>query len=253
MGGALLRGWLASGFPAGRIFVREPFPSPEIADLLETHSIAQLPLSAPGILVLAVKPQAIDAVLAETAPLAGPGTVILSIAAGRRIASIASQVADGAAVVRAMPNLPAEIGRGMTAACANTATSESQRANCEVLLRAVGDVAWLPSEELMDAVTALSGSGPAYVFHLTECLTEAGSAAGLPESLAAHLARMTVAGAGELLGRSELSAGELRANVTSPHGTTAAALEVLMRKPGLKELLVEAVAAARRRSDELSR
>src|SRR5262249_5906336 len=154
---------------------------------------------APDVLVLAVKPQIMNAVLPDVARFAGPATAILSIAAGRTIASIASQFPPGAAIVRAMPNLPAAIGRGITAACANMEVTTQRRALCETLLRAAGEVTWISDESLLDAVTAISGSGPAYVFYLTECLAEAGLAAGLPRELAAQLARATLTGAGELL------------------------------------------------------
>ncbi|MGO9544456.1 MAG: pyrroline-5-carboxylate reductase [Rhodomicrobium sp.] len=252
MGGALLRGWLAAGFPAGSLAVAEPTPSPEIAALLKEKAIAPAPQQAPDVLVLAVKPQIMNEVLAAMAPLAGPDTAVLSIAAGRTVASIAAYFAPGTAIVRAMPNLPAEIGRGITAAYANAQVTPAQRALCGQLLQAAGEVAWIDDETLIDAVTAVSGSGPAYVFHLAECLTDAGVAAGLPAVLAAQLARATVSGAGELLHRSPLPAAQLRENVTSPGGTTAAGLSVLAGEPGLKDLIRDTVAAAARRSRELS-
>ncbi len=252
MGGALLRGWLASGFPASSLAVAEPHPSAEIAALLKEKAIAEAPRTAPDVLVLAVKPQMMSEVLAGAAPLAGSGTAVLSIAAGRTVASIAAHFAPGTAIVRAMPNLPAEIGRGITVACANAQVTPERRALCDALLRAAGEVAWIEDESLIDAVTAVSGSGPAYVFHLAECLADAGVAAGLPAELASRLARATVTGAGELLHRSPLSPAQLRENVTSPGGTTAAGLCVLAGEPGLKDLIVETVAAAARRSRELS-
>jgi pyrroline-5-carboxylate reductase len=252
MGGALLRGWLAAGFPAQSLTVADPNAGPEIAELLKIHAIAARPLAAPDLMVLAVKPQIMNEVLAGIAPLAGPQTAVLSIAAGRTVASIAAHFAPGTAIVRAMPNLPAEIGRGITAAFANAQVSRERRALCDALLHAAGEVAWIDDEGLIDAVTAVSGSGPAYVFHLVECLTEAAVAAGLPADLAAQLARATVTGAGELLHRSPLSAARLRENVTSPGGTTAAGLSVLMGEPSLKALIRDTVAAAARRSRELS-
>jgi pyrroline-5-carboxylate reductase len=151
-----------------------------------------------------------------------------------------------------MPNLPAEIGRGITAAYANAHVSPDQRALCDALIRPAGEVAWIADESYIDAVTAVSGSGPAYVFYLAECLAKAGRDAGLPVELAKQLARATVTGAGELLNRSELSPAQLRENVTSPAGTTAAGLSVLMGEPGLEDLIRETVAAAARRSSELS-
>lgn len=252
MGGALLRGWLAAGFPAHSLAVAEPNPAPEIAALLKSHAIAARPGSAPDLMVLAVKPQIMNEVLAKIAPLAGPQTAVLSIAAGRTVASIAAHFAPGTAIVRAMPNLPAEIGRGITAAFANPQVTPERRALCDALLRAAGEVAWIDDEGLIDAVTAVSGSGPAYVFHLVECLADAAVAAGLPADLAAQLARATVTGAGELLHRSPLSPAQLRENVTSPGGTTAAGLSVLMGEPSLKALIRDTVAAAARRSRELS-
>ncbi len=252
MGGALLRGWLAAGFPASSLAVREPQPSPEIAALLIDKGIPGQPRSAPDVLVLAVKPQIMAKVLDEVAPQAGPHTAVLSIAAGRTVHSIASHFPPGTAIVRAMPNLPAELGRGITAAFANAHIDAAQRDLCGMLLSAVGEVAWVEEESWLDEVTAVSGSGPAYVFYLVECLAEAGRDAGLPPELAMQLARVMVSGAGELLHQSPLSAAQLRENVTSPGGTTAAGLSVLMRKPGLEELMRETVAAAARRSRELS-
>ncbi len=252
MGGALLRGWLAAGFPAQSLTVADPNAGPEIAELLKIHAIAARPGSAPDLMVLAVKPQLMNEVLAGIAPLAGPRTAVLSIAAGRTVASIAAHFAPGTAIVRAMPNLPAEIGRGITAAFANPQVTPERRALCDALLRAAGEVAWIDDEGSIDAVTAVSGSGPAYVFHLVECLAEAAVAAGLPADLAAQLARATVTGAGELLHRSPLPPAQLRENVTSPGGTTAAGLSVLMGEPSLKALIRDTVAAATRRSRELS-
>jgi pyrroline-5-carboxylate reductase len=177
----------------------------------------------------------------------------LSILAGKTIGDLRGRMPRARAAVRAMPNLPASIGRGATGAAASPEVSDAQRAMADTLLRAVGIVEWLPSEDLIDAVTAVSGSGPAYVFHLAECLAEAGVAAGLPPDLARRLARATVTGAGELLFQSDLAPETLRQNVTSPGGTTAAALEVLMGPSGgMKPLLREAVAAAKRRAEELA-
>ena len=252
MGGALLRGWLAAGIPAASLTVREPHPSPDMAALLKAHGIAGKPASAPGVIVLAVKPQIMTQALGEIAPFAGPQTAVLSIAAGRTVASIARAFPPQTAIVRAMPNLPAEIGRGITAAFANPHVTAAQRELCGKLLGAAGEVAWIDDEGQLDAVTALSGSGPGYVFYLVECLAAAGRDAGLPEDLAMKLARATLAGSGELLHRSPLPAAKLRENVTSPAGTTAAGLAVLMRDPGLSSLLREAVAAAANRSRELS-
>jgi pyrroline-5-carboxylate reductase len=195
----------------------------------------------------------LDEAAASLNTLLGPQTLIISILAGKTISDLRSRLPAATAVVRAMPNLPASIGRGATGAAANAEVSERQRLMADTLLRSNGILEWLPSEDLIDAVTAVSGSGPAYVFHLVECLAEAGAAAGLPPELAQRLARATVTGAGELLFQSELPPATLRQNVTSPGGTTAAALEVLMGEPhGLKALMRDAVAAAKRRAEELS-
>lgn len=258
MGGALLEGWIAGGLDPSRIIVQDPSPPSEIAQFLERHGVRTEPTlpslpAPPAVILAAVKPQVMDQVFAPLAPLAGPATVVISIAAGKTIASFERRLAPGIAVVRAMPNTPAQVGRGITACVANAATTPAQKETATALLSAVGEVVWLDREEDMDAVTAVSGSGPAYVFLLAECLEEAGRAAGLSPELAAALARATVSGAGELLHRSALDAATLRQNVTSPGGTTAAALAVLMREGGLKALMTEAVAAAVRRSRELSK
>jgi pyrroline-5-carboxylate reductase len=223
-----------------------------MAALLKANGIADQPSSAPNVLVLAVKPQTMAKVLDEVAPLAGSQTAVLSIAAGRTVASIARHFPPNTAIVRVMPNLPAEIGRGITAAFANPHVSTAQRDLCGELLSSAGEVAWIEDENYLDAVTAVSGSGPGYVFYLVECLAAAGRDAGLPPDLAEKLARATIEGAGELLRRSPLSPAQLRENVTSPGGTTAAGLSVLMRELGLMDLLRETVAAAARRSRELS-
>ena len=209
-------------------------------------------IAPPAVIIAAVKPQMMDQVFAPLAKLAGPDTVILSIAAGRSIASFEKHLSPGIAVVRAMPNTPAAIGRGITGAVGNAHMSPAQKATCDGLLRAVGDVVWISDEALIDAVTAVSGSGPAYVFLLAECLAEAGRAAGLDAVTAAKLARATVSGAGELLHQSASDAATLRQNVTSPGGTTAAALSVLMRDGnGLQRLMTEAVLAAKNKGRAL--
>ncbi|MBL29092.1 MAG: pyrroline-5-carboxylate reductase [Rhodospirillaceae bacterium] len=259
MGGALLAGWLARGeVTPDRVTVVEP--SSETCDILrERHgvqpvadadSVAANPM--PDAVILAVKPQLMDQVAPAYRSFADRGALILSIAAGKTVADIERSVGGKAAVVRAMPNTPASIGRGMTVACANRHVDEQQQTLCGRLLTAVGDMAWLDDETLMDAVTGVSGSGPAYVFWMIECLADAGVAAGLPRDLADRLARATVAGAGELAWRAEESATTLRENVTSPQGTTAAALEVLMASDGLAPLMKRAVAAAADRSRALS-
>jgi pyrroline-5-carboxylate reductase len=259
MGHALLAGWLQGGLEPGRIVVQDPAPQPHIRQELEArgiklHTGVAAVSEPPAVLLLAVKPQVMDEVLAQLAKLVGSETVVVSIAAGRQIAGLAAHLPEGTAVVRAMPNTPASVGRGITVAVGNAHVTAGQRDACDRLLGAVGEVAWVDDEGLIDAVTAVSGSGPAYVFYLAECLAEAGVAAGLAPALARQLARATVAGAGELLHRSLLDAATLRRNVTSPGGTTAAALEVLTdENEGLPELVRNAVAAAARRSRELAK
>jgi pyrroline-5-carboxylate reductase len=253
MGHALLEGWLDQGVPASQLFVRDPLLSEETAAMIVGRGVSLGASSfPPAIVVLAVKPQALDQALEETRTDIRDGTLVLSIAAGRSIASISRHVAPGASVVRAMPNTPAAIARGMTVACAGPGVTDEHREVCEALLGAVGEVAWIEDEAQMDAVTAVSGSGPAYVFHLAEALTDAGVAAGLDPLLAARLAEKTIAGAGALIERSGLTPEELRRNVTSKGGTTEAALQVLMQdETGLKALMRRAVEAAAGRSREL--
>jgi pyrroline-5-carboxylate reductase len=254
MGGAMLEGWLALGFDPSQAVVFEPHPSGEIVALAAKG--VQLNPSAASVtaaaLMIAVKPQVAGEVIPTYASLAGSETVVVSIMAGQTLRTLAGLLPSGTAIVRSMPNTPAAIGRGITVAVPNTHVSTTQRDLAHRLLAAIGGVEWIDDEGLMDAVTAVSGSGPAYVFLLAEAMAEAGVAAGLPPALAAKLARETVAGSGELLHRSDLDAAILRRNVTSPGGTTAAALEVLMSSPGLAALMERAIAAATRRSRELA-
>ena len=252
MGGAMLTGWLAQGLDAKRVVVIEPSPPPDIA-ALAAKGVRLNPKDAGAIetLVVAVKPQSFRDAGAALKPLVGTSTLVVSIMAGMTVAAI--EAACGGDVVRAMPNTPAAIGRGITVAVAARGVSAAQRATADALLSATGSVEWVDDESLMDAVTAVSGSGPAYVFLLAEELARAGVAAGLPEELAMKLARETVAGSGELLHRSELPAATLRQNVTSPGGTTAAALDVLMAGDGMQPLMTRAIAAATRRSRELAK
>jgi pyrroline-5-carboxylate reductase len=254
MGGAMLAGWLARGLDAQRVVVIEPYPSDDIRALV-TKGVRLNPspkdIGVAATLVVALKPQSFRESGPDLKPFAGPATLVVSIMAGTTIAAIAAVC--GSIVVRAMPNTPAAIGRGITVAVASKSVSSDQRAVADALLRATGAVEWVDDESLMDAVTAVSGSGPAYVFLLAEELARAGVEAGLPPDLAARLARETVAGSGELLHRSELASATLRQNVTSPGGTTAAALDVLMAKDGMQPLLTRAVAAATRRSNELAK
>ena len=256
MGGALLEGWFKQGLDPTTVFIQDPALSDGTRALASSLGVVagaapELP-EAPAVVVIAVKPDVTEAILANIAPVAGPQTVILSIAAGRTLESLSRPLPKSAAVVRAMPNTPASVGEGITVCIANAHVSEGQKLLCDALLAAVGEVVWVDDEALIDPVTAVSGSGPAYVFHLAECLEEAGIEAGLPPELAARLARATIAGAGVLLKQSDLDATTLRTNVTSPKGATAAALDVLMDDDALKDLLARAVAAASKRSRELS-
>jgi len=254
MGAAMLRGWLDRGLPPESVLAVEPNP-PALDGLAVRHcaDAAGLPADfVPRIVVLAVKPQVMAAVLPAYRRLARPGTVFLSIAAGRTIASMAAALGPDAAIVRSIPNTPAAVGRGITVACANPAVDPAGRALCDALLAAVGEVAWVEDEALIDPVTAVSGNGPAYVFLLMECMAEAGRSVGLPAELAMRLARVTVSGAGELARLSPEPAAQLRRNVTSPGGTTEAALGVLMAADGIQPVFNRALAAAVRRARELA-
>ncbi len=254
MGGALLEGWIGLGVDPARIAVIEPQPAAPIAALAArgVRINPEVAALSPAAVVIAVKPQVAPQIMADVAALMTPSTVAVSIMAGRTLAFLGGALPGGAAIVRAMPNTPAAIGRGITVAVPNAAVGPTQRGLADALLAAAGAVEWIDDEALMDAVTAVSGSGPAYVFLLAECLAHAGEKAGLPAALAARLARATVAGSGELLHRSSADAAELRRNVTSPGGTTAAALDVLMAGDGLDQLMQRAVAAATKRSRELA-
>ena len=254
MGGAMLSGWLDGGLDTKRVTIIEPFPSDDTRDFVargvrlnpETKDIGTA-----DVLVLAVKPQMFREAGPQLKPLVDSSTLVVSIMAGTTIAAL-TEVCGGK-VIRAMPNTPAAIGRGITVAVPADGVTRDQRAVADALLRATGGVEWVEDEALMDAVTAVSGSGPAYVFLIAEELARAGVAAGLPEALATTLARATVSGSGELLRLSDLDSATLRKNVTSPGGTTAAALEVLMGADGFQPLLTRAIAAATKRSRELAK
>jgi pyrroline-5-carboxylate reductase len=257
MGLSMLAGWLDRGLDPKQLIVQDPSPPARAKELIGKHGIdLRASVGAlrqpPAVLVVAVKPQVMDQVFPPLAKLADQSTLVLSVAAGRRIDGFEQHLPKGTAVVRCIPNTPSSVGRGITGAVGNAHVTSAQRATCDALLRAIGEVVWLEDEGLIDAVTAVSGSGPAYVFYLAECLAEAGVKAGLPPDLASKLARWTVSGAGELLHRSDLPADVLRQNVTSPNGTTFAALQVLMADHGLAELMREAVAEATKRSRELA-
>ncbi|NNL72101.1 MAG: pyrroline-5-carboxylate reductase [Silicimonas sp.] len=252
MGSAMLEGWLRGGLPASSVWVLEPHPS-DWLNAQKVHLNNGLP-EDPAMIVLAVKPQMMGDALPSVAAKGGGSSVFLSIAAGTTIATFERSFGEGTPVIRAMPNTPAAVGRGITALIGNGAVDEAALAQAEVLLSAVGKTVRLSSEDQMDAVTAVSGSGPAYVFHLIEALAAAGEAEGLTPDLAMDLALTTVAGAGALAEAAEESAAQLRINVTSPNGTTEAALGVLMdEETGFPPLLRRAVAAAANRSRELGK
>ncbi len=252
MGGAMLQGWLADA-GLGPFVAVEPGPAPAAAHARVRHVADDAAIPAdfvPDVVVFATKPQVMNDVVPAYRRFAR--ALFVSIAAGTTIATFERHLGSGIAIVRAMPNTPASVGRGISGAYASPAVSPDQRALADRLLRSVGAVEWVASEALIDAVTAVSGSGPAYVFLLAEALADAGAKAGLPADLAQRLARATVAGAGELLHQAPESAEQLRKNVTSPNGTTAAALAVLMATDGFDPLLERAVAAAAKRARELA-
>jgi pyrroline-5-carboxylate reductase len=252
MGSAMLAGWLAQGLPASSVWVRDPFPS----DWLQTQGVhinTDLP-AAPAIVLVAVKPQMMAEALPILAPMGGGETLFVTVAAGTPISFYEKVLGDQTPVIRAMPNTPAAIGRGITAIIGNAHADDVQMDLADVLLGAIGQTVRLQSEAQIDAVTGVSGSGPAYVFHLIETLAAGGVAQGLPQELAMQLAKATVAGAGALAEAAEETPSELRLNVTSPNGTTQAALEVLMNeRDGFPPLVARAVKAATERSRELSR
>lgn len=254
MGSAMLDGWLARGLDPKKIIVIEPQPVKALKALAR-RGVKLNPKDKVGVasaIVIAVKPQSAPEAVPPLARYIDKTTLVLSIMAGRTIGFLEKSLPTGTSIVRAMPNTPAAIGRGISVAVTNARISMRQRKQASDLLAAIGKVEWVGDETLMDAVTALSGSGPAYIFLLAECMARAGVAAGLPKELATRLARETVAGSAELLHRSDLDAATLRQNVTSPGGTTAAALEVLMGPGGFDQLLTQAIAAATQRSRDLA-
>jgi pyrroline-5-carboxylate reductase len=256
MGGALLEGWLSQGLSPANVWIVEPNAAAlqgEIArGVHHAGAAAALPADLkPALLVFAVKPQMLAAALPAYRRFADAGAAALSIAAGWRIAGFEKVLGAKTPIVRAMPNTPAAVGRGMTVLCANDRADAKLRELCGELMAAVGETAWVDDEGLIDAVTAVSGGGPAYVFLLIECLAKAGVEAGLPEDLAMQCARVTVAGAGELVHIASEPASKLRENVTSPGGTTLEALKILMAEDGLQPLMTRAIAAATKRSKEL--
>ena len=255
MGGAMLAGWLDRKV-TDQVVAVEPADGGGLEfkgrpGVTIVNDLLGIGTFKPDVIVFATKPQVMDAAVPAYRRLASEGTLFVSIAAGKTIGFFEKHLGP-VAVIRAMPNTPAQVGRGISVACANGKVEADQRALAERLLSSVGEVGWVDDEALIDAVTAVSGSGPAYVFLLAECLAAAGEAVGLPKDLAMQLARATVSGAGELLHQSKESAAKLRQNVTSPGGTTLAALNVLMADDGLRPLMIKAVEAAARRSRELA-
>ncbi|HEY3516136.1 MAG TPA: pyrroline-5-carboxylate reductase [Gammaproteobacteria bacterium] len=252
MGQALVRGWLAKGRAASSIRIVDPAATAH-AVARDLGIAVEDGIAAADVVLLAVKPNQLADVLPRCGAAARAGAVFLSIAAGKTLAELGKGLGADAAIVRAMPNTPAAIGQGIAALVANAAVSGAQRALCGELLAAVGAVAWLDEERHMDAVTAISGSGPAYVFLLIECLEQAAVELGLGAALAKQLALATVAGSGAYAAHSGEAPADLRRRVTSPKGTTQAALDVLMAEPGMRELLVRATRAAAERSRELAK
>lgn len=253
MGGALVSGWLSNGLSPAQIMVLDPFPSSEVEalDLVLNPSIDAIVAAQPEIIVLAVKPQIAADILSDIAPTLPASSLVLSIMAGLSLDRLET-LTGVKSIVRTMPNTPASLGVGASVLIASASVSELQKKLAEGLMTAVGSTAWIDNEVLMDAVTAISGSGPAYVFHFVEALAKAGETLGLDSALSMRLARQTVAGAGQMLSAFDQSATELRENVTSPNGTTQAALEVLMQPEALTLLLEKTTAAAAQRSRELS-
>ena len=256
MGFALLEGWAGQGLQGKAVTIIDPHPSAQLQTLcknkgfdLFTEAQSSLPSDA---VVLAIKPQMLDASIRTAEYFLHSGAVLISILAGKSINNLSARFPQVTSIVRAMPNTPAAVGRGMTGLYANDATSAEQRDLTESLLKPISKIEWLSQENEIDILTAISGSGPAYVFYLVECLAAAGVKQGLSPALSQKLARATIEGAGELLYQlPDVSAEELRKRVTSPGGTTAAALAILMKDDGLSLVLEQAVSAAKRRAEEL--
>jgi pyrroline-5-carboxylate reductase len=254
MGSALLKGWLKNGLKS--ISVVEPKPSAELRKLARAKKIALFVVPSavkhkPSVCVVAIKPQVLKGEAETLAGFARNGALMISIAAGTSVAALTKAWGKKARIIRAMPNTPGAIGRGISGLYAAKGTTAADRKRAESLLAALGETVWVSKEELIDSVTAVSGSGPAYLFLMAEALTEAGVAEGLPRAQAEKFARVTVSGAGALLAADRSPASALRQAVTSPGGTTAAALSVLMADDGLTTLIKRAVKAARKRAEEL--
>jgi pyrroline-5-carboxylate reductase len=255
MGFSLLKGWLKAGLDPRGVSVLDPAPLADVETLCSEQGIVLNDTTRIGpsdVLVLAIKPQMLDQAARRANALIGSHTLVLSILAGTRIATLQKHLPRARGIVRAMPNLPASIGRGATGAFSDAGTTSPQRALAQVLLTSTGFVAWLEEESLLDAVTALSGSGPAYCYALIEAMEEAGRNLGLAPELATALARETLLGSAALLQESTEDAASLRRAVTSPGGTTAAALSFLQAPSGLPELLLNAMRAAYDRAQQLA-
>lgn len=255
MGSALLQGWLAAGFGVAQFMVNEPAPSDDLAASVAVvnPTAEQLEQSMPDIIVLAIKPQMADSVLPDLIPAVRRSTVVISLLAGQSIEHLSALLGGHDVIVRTMPNTPAAIGLGMTALIASDGVSAAQKQDAGHLMLAVGETVWLDSQKQMDAVTAISGSGPAYVFYLAETMMSAGVSLGLSEEMALQLARQTIVGAATMMVQSDTSPSQLRRNVTSPNGTTEAALDVLMAETGgLGTLMRQATQAAALRNRQLA-
>ncbi|MGH1406062.1 MAG: pyrroline-5-carboxylate reductase [Rhodomicrobiaceae bacterium] len=261
MAGAILSAWLEpkeslEGLDPETLYVEDPGSPDDVLDLLAKYDVVpkarqELP-TPPQLVMVGVKPQIMDGVLKDLASRISSETLVYSIAAGRTLSDIAKHLPEGTAIVRAMPNTPVMVQNGMTALIANEFVSPKQRSQINDLVSGTGTVAWLDNESQMDAVTAVSGSGPAYIFWLAECLAKAGERQGLSPELAMTLSKATIDGAGSMMGLFDIPPSQLRENVTSKGGTTAAALEVLMNDEGLAPLIDAAIEAAAKRSKELS-
>ena len=255
MGLALARGWIEAGLPASSLVLVDPQPGEATRRFSEAAGVelrSEPPARPPAVLILAIKPQMMGDVLPRLRPLVGPHTLVVSIAAGISMARIAEGLGTQR-VIRTMPNTPAQIGQGISGAYAGAGVDAADRHAAEALLRAAGEVVWVDSEAAIDGITAVSGSGPAYVFHFVEALAAAARQQGFDEAQAMRLARQTVIGAAALMAADATAVDVLRQNVTSPKGTTEAGLAVLMGPEGLTPLLEKTVTAARRRSEELGR
>ena len=254
MGMALMQGWLGAGLTPSQILVQEPAPSEELsaAGIGLNPDADTLSAQAPDIMILAVKPQMIEAVLPPLAEVLPAGSMVLSLMAGVPVGTMQNLLGDKLAYVRTMPNTPASIGKGMTGLFAADNVQDAQKASAAALLASVGQTVWLDNEAMIDAVTAISGSGPAYVFHLVEALQAGAMGLGLSEEMSARLAAQTIIGAAAMLEAEDAQAAQLRRNVTSPGGTTEAALDVLMSEGGLSDLMRRATQAAAQRAQELA-